>query len=58
MRVAEFWHLIVGGSIYSRKIRGGIQTPNGPFIAGDYIGLDYGTFKIGVSHNACYFPLQ
>lgn len=39
-------------------IGGGVKIPNGPFIANDYLGLDYGAFRIGVSHNACYFTLQ
>ena len=40
------------------SIGGGVKIPNGPFIPGDYIGWDYGGFKVGVSHNACYFALQ
>ncbi len=45
----------VGGGV---TIGGGVKIPNGPFIANDILGLDYGAFRIGVSHNACYFSLQ
>jgi RHS repeat-associated protein len=39
-------------------IGGGVKIPNGPFITNDILGLDYGAFRIGVSHNVCYFSLQ
>ncbi len=45
----------VGGGV---TIGGGVKIPNGPFIANDFLGLDYGAFRIGVSHNACYFSKQ
>ncbi|MDD5081664.1 MAG: RHS repeat-associated core domain-containing protein, partial [Candidatus Omnitrophica bacterium] len=45
---------VIGGI----KIGGGIKVPNGPFIPGDMIGLDYGGVDIGVSHNITHWKRE
>jgi hypothetical protein len=48
-------YAVIGGGV---TIGGGTQIPNGPFIPGHLIDTEYGGFRLGVSHNLCYWSLQ
>lgn len=43
--------IVVGGV----TVGGGIKIPQGPFIPGKNLDLNYGGIRIGVSHSITYF---